>query len=262
MIRMYTNKNNVMDSLLGVRKGSWTAEEDELLRKCIVKYGEGNWYRIPLRAGLNRCRKSCRLRWLNYLRPDIKRGEFTLDEVDLIIRLHKLLGNRWTLIAGRLPGRTANDVKNYWNTHLCKKHVLQQDSKLENAQKTMITNVIKPRPRKVSRVLQPLMEKTSRVIDKVQSAGGDLIRGMPSPISSPSNDAIFTWWEKLLVDDDERDRGITCCINGLSHENVTNAEEITPATKGGDSLFVEKNLQSGWSDSEFDPENLWGFLNA
>ncbi|OMO55511.1 hypothetical protein CCACVL1_27210, partial [Corchorus capsularis] len=71
---------------------------------------------------LNRCRKSCRLRWLNYLKPNIKRGDFEDDEVDLIIRLHKLLGNRWSLIAGRIPGRTANDVKNYWNTHLLKKY--------------------------------------------------------------------------------------------------------------------------------------------
>ncbi|KAG6742064.1 hypothetical protein POTOM_055348 [Populus tomentosa] len=111
-----------MVSLLGVRKGAWTEEEDILLRKCVEKYGEGRWHQFPSRAGLNRCRKSCRLRWLNYLKPDIKRGQFSVDEVDLIIRLHKLLGNRqvkmWSLIAGRLPGRTANDVKNYWNKNL------------------------------------------------------------------------------------------------------------------------------------------------
>ncbi|KAI3837618.1 hypothetical protein MKX03_029743 [Papaver bracteatum] len=65
-----------------------------LLRKCIIKYGEGKWRQVPLRAGINRCRKSCRLRWLNYLQPNIKRGEFQPDEVDLIIRMHKLLGNR------------------------------------------------------------------------------------------------------------------------------------------------------------------------
>lgn len=58
---------------------------------------------------------------MNYLRPDIKRGNITPDEEDLIIRLHSLLGNRWSLIAGRLPGRTDNEIKNYWNTHLSKK---------------------------------------------------------------------------------------------------------------------------------------------
>ncbi|PPR95988.1 hypothetical protein GOBAR_AA24681 [Gossypium barbadense] len=79
---------------LSVRKGAWTEEEDILLKKCIEKYGEGTWHRVPFRAGLNRCRKSCRLRWLNYLKPDIKRGAFADDEVDLMIRLHNLLGNR------------------------------------------------------------------------------------------------------------------------------------------------------------------------
>nr|ASZ70608.1 MYB1 [Oenanthe javanica] len=106
---------------LKLRKGAWGSDEDDLLRKCIDKYGQGKWHLVPHRAGLNRCRKSCRLRWLNYLRPTIKRGDFGEDEVDLMMRLHSLLGNRWSLIAGRLPGRTANDVKNYWNTNVHKK---------------------------------------------------------------------------------------------------------------------------------------------
>ncbi|KAM7529848.1 hypothetical protein LguiB_033258 [Lonicera macranthoides] len=89
-----SKRSNSSSIGLGVRKGAWTAEEDFILKKCIQKYGEGKWHQVPLRAGLNRCRKSCRLRWLNYLRPDIKRGSFAEDEDDLIIRLHKLLGNR------------------------------------------------------------------------------------------------------------------------------------------------------------------------
>ncbi|XP_026460855.1 transcription factor MYB113-like [Papaver somniferum] len=116
-----------MDSPGGLRKGSWTEAEDNLLRKCIEQYGEGKWHQVPIRAGINRCRKSCRLRWLNYLRPCIKRGQFEPDEVDLIGRMHKLLGNRWTLIAGRLPGRTANDVKNFWNTHFNNKRHISSD---------------------------------------------------------------------------------------------------------------------------------------
>ncbi|GFP92476.1 transcription repressor myb5 [Phtheirospermum japonicum] len=76
-------------------------------------------------AGLLRCGKSCRLRWMNYLRPSVKRGHITPDEEDLILRLHRLLGNRWSLIAGRIPGRTDNEIKNYWNTHLSKKLITQ-----------------------------------------------------------------------------------------------------------------------------------------
>ncbi|XP_043700864.1 transcription factor MYB1-like [Telopea speciosissima] len=140
----------MMDRSFGVRKGAWSEEEDILLRRCIEKYGEGNWRQVPLRAGLRRCRKSCRLRWLNYLRPNLKRGEFTQDEVDLLLRLHKLLGNRWALIAGRLPGRTANDIKNYWNTRFNRKTAGITASEREEMEvKSAISKkneIIKPRP--------------------------------------------------------------------------------------------------------------------
>ncbi|KAM5570446.1 transcription factor MYB3-like [Rosa sericea] len=102
-------------------KGAWSIQEDQKLIDYIQKHGEGCWNSLPKAAGLRRCGKSCRLRWINYLRPDLKRGSFGEDEEDLIIRLHTLLGNRWSLIAGRLPGRTDNEVKNYWNSHLKKK---------------------------------------------------------------------------------------------------------------------------------------------
>ncbi|XP_054799634.1 transcription factor MYB123-like [Prosopis cineraria] len=104
-----------------LKRGAWTVQEDKLLTSYIMAHGEGKWTHVPKAAGLNRSGKSCRLRWLNYLRPDIKRGNITSDEEDLIIRLHKLLGNRWSLIAGRIPGRTDNEIKNYWNTTLSKK---------------------------------------------------------------------------------------------------------------------------------------------
>ncbi|KAK4400264.1 Transcription repressor [Sesamum angolense] len=105
----------------GLRRGPWSTKEDNLLTNYIQQHGEGQWRSLPKKAGLLRCGKSCRLRWMNYLRPGIKRGNISEDEEDLIVRLHGLLGNRWSLIAGRLPGRTDNEIKNYWNTHLLKK---------------------------------------------------------------------------------------------------------------------------------------------
>ncbi|KAH0637671.1 hypothetical protein KY290_038051 [Solanum tuberosum] len=102
-------------------KGAWTKEEDERLISYIRTHGEGCWRSLPKAAGLLRCGKSCRLRWINYLRPDLKRGNFTEEEDELIIKLHSLLGNKWSLIAGRLPGRTDNEIKNYWNTHIRRK---------------------------------------------------------------------------------------------------------------------------------------------
>ncbi|KAL3618988.1 hypothetical protein CASFOL_037216 [Castilleja foliolosa] len=151
---MHGQKMKMEHKKLGVRKGAWTKQEDFLLTKCIEKYGEGRWHLVPIRAELNRCRKSCRLRWLNYLRPNIKRGYFTKDEVDLIVRLHKLLGNRWSLIAGRIPGRTANDVKNFWNTNIIKKTPQQSivGPRKSHQRKPIITesNIIRPRPRAFS----------------------------------------------------------------------------------------------------------------
>ncbi|XVF60438.1 hypothetical protein PTKIN_Ptkin08bG0046000 [Pterospermum kingtungense] len=104
-----------------VKRGLWTPEEDARILAYVSKHGTGNWTLVPKKAGLNRCGKSCRLRWTNYLRPDLKHESFTSQEEDVIINLHKLIGPRWSLIARHLPGRTDNDVKNYWNTKLRKK---------------------------------------------------------------------------------------------------------------------------------------------
>ncbi|XP_027152536.1 transcription factor MYB106-like [Coffea eugenioides] len=107
---------------LGLRKGTWTPEEDQKLLSYIEQqHGHGSWRALPAKAGLERCGKSCRLRWTNYLRPDIKRGKFSSQEDQTIIQLHALLGNRWSAIATHLPKRTDNEIKNYWNTHLKKR---------------------------------------------------------------------------------------------------------------------------------------------
>ncbi|KAL6652117.1 hypothetical protein ACP70R_011042 [Stipagrostis hirtigluma subsp. patula] len=106
---------------VGLNKGSWTPEEDMRLIAYIQKYGHANWRALPKQAGLLRCGKSCRLRWINYLRPDLKRGNFTAEEEETIIKLHAMLGNKWSKIASCLPGRTDNEIKNVWNTHLKKR---------------------------------------------------------------------------------------------------------------------------------------------
>uniref|UniRef100_K9LXG1 R2R3 MYB n=1 Tax=Iris fulva TaxID=92176 RepID=K9LXG1_9ASPA len=110
-----------------VQRGTWTAEEDIKLVSYVKAHGDKKWRELPAKSGLNRCGRSCRLRWLNYLRPGIKRGNISEDEEHLIIRLHNLLGNRWSIIAGRIPGRTDNEIKNHWNTHLSKRSLSIDD---------------------------------------------------------------------------------------------------------------------------------------
>ncbi|KAI4372533.1 hypothetical protein MLD38_010751 [Melastoma candidum] len=172
---------------------AWTEEEDDLLKRRIEQYGEGKWHRVPLLAGLNRCRKSCRLRWLNYLRPNIRRGTFTIEEVDLIIKPHKLVVKcfRWSLIAGRLPGRTANDVKNFWNCSLSKK--LNAEEKFEETKKDMMvqnafeiddfstsSSIGPSRGPIYSTLLSPLPGGSSLILNRVQDhRAGTMLGHMP-----------------------------------------------------------------------------------
>ncbi|KAG7535631.1 SANT/Myb domain [Arabidopsis thaliana x Arabidopsis arenosa] len=117
-----------------VKKGPWSPEEDAKLKDYIENSGTGgNWIALPQKIGLRRCGKSCRLRWLNYLRPNIKHGGFSEEEDNIICNLYVTIGSRWSIIAAQLPGRTDNDIKNYWNTRLKKKLLNKQRKEFQEA---------------------------------------------------------------------------------------------------------------------------------
>ncbi|KAL6005862.1 hypothetical protein ACLOJK_039907 [Asimina triloba] len=226
----------------GLNRGAWTSHEDKLLADCIAAHGQGRWRTLPKKAGLKRCGKSCRLRWLNYLRPDIKRGNITTEEEDLIIRLHKLLGNRWSLIAGRLPGRTDNEIKNYWNTYLRKK--LSGDSLGKQqigpkVKKTTASSSHEERMRSQVNAVQTKAERCSRSVfaDPTESVSDAFV-----PISGGNHDS------QLGLSGDERcfvtnvDGGELCAGDITSNWN-------SPLTDGVyDGYYMKK--QSGSGDNE------------
>ncbi|KAF8034513.1 hypothetical protein BT93_C0741 [Corymbia citriodora subsp. variegata] len=205
-----------------IKKGLWRPEEDMILKQYVETHGEGNWAVVSHKSGLKRGGKSCRLRWKNYLRPNIKRGGMSPEEEDLIIRMHKLLGNRWSLIAGRLPGRTDNEVKNYWNTHLNKRHSLHKRKTLaangrhedENISATSATDTATEAPTPQSIPPPPAIHNGSNDSDSTEAMmmgrkeerledGERFVYGcdMGSPLSMPainySTSVVFD--EELLV---------------------------------------------------------------
>ncbi|KAI4334042.1 hypothetical protein L6164_018782 [Bauhinia variegata] len=155
----------------GLQKGTWTPEEDRKLIDYVTRYGCWNWRQLPRFAGLARCGKSCRLRWMNYLRPDVKRGNFTAQEEETIIKLHAKLGNRWSAIAAELPGRTDNEIKNYWHTNL-EKRTEQHSATHEKA--------------KVSKSKNHSTIKSRQKRDSVPVINTEASHGTPPTSSQPS----------------------------------------------------------------------------
>ncbi|KAK9683108.1 hypothetical protein RND81_10G117200 [Saponaria officinalis] len=147
----------------GWRKGPWTPEEDKLLSQYVTLHGEGRWSSVSRCAGLNRSGKSCRLRWVNYLRPGLKRGQITPQEEGIIIELHALWGNKWSTIARYLPGRTDNEIKNYWRTHFKKKE--RSTRKSSERRKSSHTTKIKPKQQQEEVELPPIITSSSEQIN-------------------------------------------------------------------------------------------------
>lgn len=173
---------------------------------------------------------------MNYLRPDIKRGNISPDEDDLIIRLHSLLGNRWSLIAGRLPGRTDNEIKNYWNTHLSKRLLSQGTD--PNTHKKLPEPVVQEANKK-----RKNKSKAKAVDDVVERPQEKPKVHLPKPIrvtttfSLPRNDSF--------------------------DQSNTFSSTVSNSSQGGEGnsgLLGTEVVQVPWSSSEYDENYGTGFL--
>ncbi|KAK9049364.1 hypothetical protein SSX86_031667 [Deinandra increscens subsp. villosa] len=167
------------------KKGLWSPDEDQKLTHYVMNHGHACWSSVPVNAGLQRNGKSCRLRWINYLRPGLKRGPFSSQEEETILTLHALLGNKWSQISQHLLGRTDNEIKNYWNSHLKKKVMksnhLQVDHKLDCPHSNMASK-----------------ESASSCLNTSNTSSADMVHSVP-PLSQISNlpTLLFADWINL-----------------------------------------------------------------
>ncbi|KAK1393261.1 transcription factor LAF1 [Heracleum sosnowskyi] len=225
----------------GIKKGEWSKEEDDKLRAYINTYGIWNWRQLPKYAGLARCGKSCRLRWKNYLQPNVRRGNFTKEEEDIIINLYNQLGKKWSIFAKNLPGRTDNEIKNYWHTHL-KKRTQGQNLNLPSNQVKVESSC------QTSLVLKEEINQESTQSDNnhQQISNPGLSHGLTSPsvsccsvLSQSYNDAPShqgssdNFWNQQLmnIEDCELAQGSSCSELSFSCSGDSNLSNI-PVTAG------------------------------
>lgn len=242
---------------IGVKKGSWTPEEDIILVSYVQEHGPGNWRAVPSTTGLRRCSKSCRLRWTNYLRPGIKRGSFTDQEEKMIIQLQALLGNKWAAIASYLPERTDNDIKNYWNTHLKKKLKRLQSGPLDQSKTNdLISSISRGQwEKRLQDDINTAKQALHDALSSDQTAATNSGDSPPSPVvyaSSTENIArLLKDWVHNTPKSGDSSKCCSSTQNSCSNVVSTTVDSVSTKSSGMDafdSMFSFENLESSNCD--------------
>ncbi|KAK7363435.1 hypothetical protein VNO77_05578 [Canavalia gladiata] len=220
---------------MDLRRGPWTVDEDLTLINYIATHGEGRWNTLALSAGLKRTGKSCRLRWLNYLRPDVRRGNITLQEQLLILELHSRWGNRWSKIAQYLPGRTDNEIKNYWRTRV-QKHAKQLKCDVNSKQFKDTVRYLWM-PRLVERIQAAAAASNAVTTTTTAVASATSPTNLPNPTTVTANNNGYN------------------CINNPSNNNHNGKMGLTDSVMNNDfvgsqSYATPENSSTGASSSD------------
>lgn len=253
-----------------VKKGPWSPEEDSQLKHYIESYGTGgNWISLPQKAGLRRCGKSCRLRWLNYLRPNIKHGEFSAEEDRIICTLFATIGSRWSIIAAQLPGRTDNDIKNYWNTKLKKKLM---GLMLSNSKKFQSLSPILPHQN--SSFDQPLISNNTldssiynyQTFPSSSSSSSSKIQPLNSNLVTNHHPFDQSYNEALKINPNQMQMGfefggttgsITLNNNGFFEETTHNYNNVVVGDENAMDYEGLKKREMGDDDEDEDEEKYY-----
>ncbi|CAL5074396.1 unnamed protein product [Urochloa decumbens] len=222
---------------VGLKKGPWTAEEDQKLVSFLLNNGQCCWRAVPKLAGLLRCGKSCRLRWTNYLRPDLKRGLLSDEEERTVIGLHAELGNRWSKIASHLPGRTDNEIKNHWNTHIKKK--------LKKMGIDPVTHKpLQPAPPPQEAVTSSPEEEIVKAI----TPGHDAFCTDDVPMAQLLDDIVFPGDEV----------GVTAAYSPDQSSSASSSSSTAAASSGGGDSSVDGEWPADWPPMmDWPAESMW-----
>ncbi|KAG9456016.1 hypothetical protein H6P81_000524 [Aristolochia fimbriata] len=236
-----------------VKKGPWSPEEDAKLKSYIEQHGTGgNWIALPQKIGLKRCGKSCRLRWLNYLRPNIKHGGFSEEEDFIICSLYISIGSRWSIIAAQLPGRTDNDIKNYWNTRLKKKLLGRRKDSLRR-----FSGAANLEPKEgTSEVIPSSSGLSTSALERMQLHMQ--LQSSQNPFSFYNNPTSWPKLQKILETQEGGDHDIANTCSALM-------PEAPPSPKGELIINPQQNPNSLSSDTkqeDFNNSNINGLSSS